>query len=51
MCLAPPLIESFLRSSKPVRNATLKIYAGAPHGTVASHRDQLNADLLEFIKI
>jgi pimeloyl-ACP methyl ester carboxylesterase len=46
-----PIGAAALRSSKLVRNATLKIYAGAPHGLAATHRDQLNADLLEFIKI
>jgi non-heme chloroperoxidase len=46
-----PIGAAALRSSKLVRNATLKIYAGAPHGIAATHRDQLNADLLEFIKI
>jgi hypothetical protein len=29
-----------------VRDATLKIYAGAPHGLTDMHKDQLNADLL-----
>jgi non-heme chloroperoxidase len=28
----------------------LKIYAGAPHGLAYTHKDQLNADLLAFIK-
>jgi non-heme chloroperoxidase len=45
-----PISAAALRTSKLVRNATLKIYAGAPHGLAATHRDQLNADLLEFIK-
>ena len=45
-----PIGAAALRSSKLVRNATLKIYAGAPHGLAATHKDQLNADLLEFIK-
>ena len=45
-----PIGAAALRSSKLVRNATLKIYAGAPRGLAATHRDQLNADLLEFIK-
>ena len=45
-----PIGAAALRSSKLVRNATLKIYAGAPHGLAATHRDQLNADLLKFIK-
>jgi non-heme chloroperoxidase len=30
--------------------ATLKIYPGAPHGLAATHKDQLNADLLAFFK-
>ena len=45
-----PIGAAALRSSKLVRNATLKIYAGAPHGLAATHRDQLNADLLAFLK-
>ena len=45
-----PIGAAALRSSKLVSNATLKIYAGAPHGLAATHQDQLNADLLEFIK-
>ena len=45
-----PIGAAALRSSKLVRNATLKIYAGAPHGLAATHRDQLNADLLAFVK-
>jgi mannose-6-phosphate isomerase-like protein (cupin superfamily) len=42
--------EAALRSSKLVRNATLKIYAGAPHGLAYTHKEQLNADLLAFLK-
>ena len=45
-----PIGAAGLRSSKLVRNATLKIYAGAPHGLPATHKNQLNADLLEFVK-
>jgi len=45
-----PIGAAALRSSKLVKNATLKIYAGAPHGLVDTHKDQLNADLLAFIK-
>jgi hypothetical protein len=29
-----------------VRDAALKVYAGAPHGLTDTHKDQLNADLL-----
>ena len=44
-----PLAASSLRSSKLVANPILKIYAGAPHGLTATHKDQLNADLLAFL--
>ena len=36
-------------SSKIVKNATLKVYAGLPHGMCSTHKDLINADLLEFI--
>jgi non-heme chloroperoxidase len=45
-----PIGASALRSAKLVPNATLKVYAGAPHGLAYTHRDQLNADLLAFLK-
>ena len=45
-----PIGASALQSSKLVKNATLKIYAGAPHGLAHTHKDQLNADLLAFLK-
>ena len=45
-----PIGTAALLSSKIVRNAMLKIYAGAPHGLATTHADQLNADLLAFIK-
>ena len=45
-----PIGASALCSSKLVKNATLKIYAGAPHGLPITHPDQLNADLLAFLK-
>jgi non-heme chloroperoxidase len=37
-------------SSKIVKNAILKIYPGAPHGLPSTHKDQVNADLLAFLK-
>lgn len=37
-------------SAKIIKNATLKVYPGAPHGLVATHQDQVNKDLLEFIR-
>jgi non-heme chloroperoxidase len=45
-----PVSDSALLSSKIISQATLKIYPGAPHGLTATHRDQLNADLLAFIR-
>jgi non-heme chloroperoxidase len=35
---------------KIVKNGQLKIYPGAPHGMATTHKDQVNADLLDFIK-
>jgi non-heme chloroperoxidase len=43
-----PLADSALLSSKIVKNATLKIYEGAPHGLPSTLKDRLNADLLAF---
>ena len=45
-----PIGASALHSAKLVKNATLKIYAGAPHGLAYTHQDQLNNDLLAFLK-
>jgi non-heme chloroperoxidase len=45
-----PIGASAMLSSKIVKNSTLKIYPGAPHGLTATHKDQVNADLLEFLK-
>jgi non-heme chloroperoxidase len=45
-----PIGAAALRSSKLIKHATLKIYAGAPHGLAYTHKDQLNADLLAFLK-
>jgi non-heme chloroperoxidase len=35
-------------SAKIVKNATLKVYPGFPHGMPTTHADQINADLLKF---
>jgi non-heme chloroperoxidase len=45
-----PIGASALRSSKIVKDATLKIYPGAPHGLTSTHKEQFNADLLSFLK-
>jgi non-heme chloroperoxidase len=45
-----PIADSALRSSKIVKNATLKVYRGAPHGMCTTLKDKVNDDLLEFFK-
>jgi non-heme chloroperoxidase len=45
-----PIGAAALHSAKLVKKATLKIYPGAPHGLAYTHSDQLNADLLAFLK-
>ncbi|MGG1948199.1 alpha/beta hydrolase [Trinickia sp. NRRL B-1857] len=45
-----PIDDSAKLSAKIVKNATLKVYAGAPHGMCATHVEQVNADLLAFLK-
>ena len=45
-----PIGISALVSSKIVKGATLKVYPGLPHGMCSTHKDLINADLLEFIK-
>lgn len=45
-----PIAVSALRASDLIDNAILKIYEGAPHGLTDTHMDQLNADLLEFLR-
>jgi non-heme chloroperoxidase len=45
-----PIGASAMLSSKLVEKAELKIYKGAPHGLCSTHKDQVNADLLAFIR-
>jgi non-heme chloroperoxidase len=45
-----PIAISALVSAKLVKGATLKVYPGLPHGMCSTHKDLINADLLEFIK-
>ncbi|MES2626150.1 MAG: alpha/beta hydrolase [Pseudomonadota bacterium] len=45
-----PIGTSALMSSKLVKNATLKIYKGGSHSLGDTSREQLNADLLYFLK-
>jgi non-heme chloroperoxidase len=45
-----PIDDSGRLSAKIVKHATLKVYPGAPHGLTATHQEQVNRDLLEFIR-
>ena len=45
-----PITVGGLRSSKMIKGATLKIYKGAPHGLMTTHKEQFNVDLLEFAR-
>jgi non-heme chloroperoxidase len=45
-----PIGASARLSSNLVKNATLKVYPGAPHGLTATHKEQFNRDLLAFIR-
>ena len=45
-----PLLDSGILQSKLIKDATLKIYKGAPHGLSATHKDQVNEELLAFIR-
>jgi len=45
-----PITDSALLSSKLIKNATLKVYQGAPHGMCTTLKDRVNEDLLAFIK-
>ena len=45
-----PIGASALLSSKLVKNAQLKVYKGAPHGMPSTLKDEVNKELLAFIK-
>jgi non-heme chloroperoxidase len=45
-----PMADSSEKTAKLIKGSVLKIYKGAPHGLCSTHKDEVNADLLEFIK-
>jgi non-heme chloroperoxidase len=45
-----PIADSALLAIKLVKNGTLKVYTGLPHGMATTHPDIINADLLAFIE-
>jgi non-heme chloroperoxidase len=45
-----PIKASAMIAAKLIKNSTLKIYPGGSHGLADTHKDQLNTDLLDFLK-
>jgi non-heme chloroperoxidase len=45
-----PYKDAALLSAKLLKNSTLKIYPGFPHGMLTTHADVINQDLLAFIR-
>jgi non-heme chloroperoxidase len=45
-----PIANSAERSVKIIPGAKLKVYEGASHGLPTTHKDQLNEDLLAFVR-
>jgi non-heme chloroperoxidase len=45
-----PIADSALLSAKLVKNATLKVYPGFPHGMCTTHPEIINPELLAFIE-
>jgi non-heme chloroperoxidase len=45
-----PIADSAMLGGEIVKGSTLKVYPGAPHGLTATHKNQVNEDLLAFLK-
>ena len=45
-----PIADSAMLSSKIVKNARLKVYKGAPHGMCTTLKNEVNEELLAFIR-
>jgi len=45
-----PIADSALLAAKLVKNGTLKVYTGLPHGMATVNADVINADLLAFVQ-
>ena len=45
-----PIKESSVKSARLIKGAKDVYYPGAPHGITATHQDQINAELLAFLK-
>ncbi len=45
-----PYKDACVLAAKLLKNATLKIDPGLPHGIATTHADVINADILNFIR-
>ncbi len=45
-----PIADAALKSVKLLKNGTLKVYPGYPHGMLTTHAEVINPDLLAFIR-
>ena len=45
-----PIAASALLTAKLLRDGTLKVYKGYPHGMCTTHAEVINADLLAFVR-
>jgi len=45
-----PFKDAVLLQAKLIKNSTLKVYPGYPHGMLSVHADVINPDLLAFIE-
>lgn len=45
-----PINDSSKRSARLIKGAKEIYYPGQPHGVTSTHQDQVNADLLKFVK-
>jgi non-heme chloroperoxidase len=45
-----PIEDSSMLTAKIVKNATLKVIPGAPHGLCTTHADVVNKELLAFLQ-
>jgi len=45
-----PINDSALLSAALVKGSTLKVIPGAPHGMCSTRKDEVNAELLAFLK-
>jgi hypothetical protein len=45
-----PIADSALIGIKLLKHGTLKIYPGYPHGMATTHAEDINRDILAFIR-